>query len=396
MSGAFPAPVARPGYPLARSRFLRPLVTSLALPLVTGLLAAQDAVEVRVLRAGEPAANVKVVLQVGLAHFVLAEDFDRWSSLLKVEGQTDAEGRARFAELPASSRVTVFARDEGMAGIAEGSPGGEVVLTLQRTGALSGKVTSKQSLRGYSVQAVGPRGFEARKTELGSGGEWELADVAAGEVDLELRLGNWVALRKTLEVKPGKPTKVPALKLGEEFLTGADPLVDARKVKLMGKDKKPLAGMMFVWSSPWMDGGIPADEEGEVLLDGGGVQIGPPPFILRLGFVGGGFGQEPRYLGEFLGIQRGSAIVEASAALDPLTVTVARGAARVDSFQLFAVSGGDEPRVWQGKLEDGALRLLVPPGTLRLVAGTADGRVTEETFRKEPGPVEHSLVLAVD
>ena len=358
------------------------------------LSGAQDAALVRVVRADEsPVAGLQVVAQVGLAHFKLAEDFDRWSSVRRLEGQTDGEGRVRFTDLPPSSRVSVFARGEGLAGMAEGSPEGEIVLTLQPTCAVTGKVTSKQSLRGYSAQVMGPRGFDSRKVDLDSDGEWELQDVPCGEVDLELRLGNWTALRKTIAVKPGKPTKVPALKLGDAFLTGADPLVDVRKVKLLGKDKKPLAGMMFCWSAAWMDGGIPADEEGEVLLEGGGVMIGPPPFILRLGSVGGGFGQDPRYLGKFLGIQRGTALVEASAALDPLTVTVARGGTRVDVFQLFAVSGGDEPRVWAGKLDSGAARILVPPGALRLVVGTADGRIHEEELVKEPGSVDHPLEL---
>lgn len=355
----------------------------------------QDAVEVRVLRAdGSPAADVGLVGHVGLAHFVLAEDFDRWASLQKLEARTDASGRARFTSLPPSTRVTVFGRDERVAGFAEAPAGGEIVVTLEPTGTLVGKVASQQSLRGYSVQAAGPRGLDVRKQELGSDGEWELTDVPSGEVELQLRLGNWTALRKTVAVKPGKPTRVPALKLGDEFLNGADPLVDVRKVRLLDQDKKPLKGMMFCWSAPWMDGGMKADEEGEVLLEGGAVAIGPPPFLLRLGSVGGGFGDDPGFLGKFVGVQRGTAVIEASVALEPLLVTVARGGNRVEHFQAFAVTGGNEPRVWHAKLESGARRFLLPPGPVRLVVGTADGRITENVLEKALGTMEHTVAVA--
>ena len=371
------------------------LSRSLALLLLAPLLHAQESVEVRVLRPdGSPAGDLEVAARVGLAHFTLAEDFDRWSSVRTLEERTKADGRARFAGLPPSSRVTVFARTEGLAGLAEGPAGGELVLTLAPTGALAGKVATKLSLRGYSVQAVGAHGLDVRKVELGSDGEWELDGIPCGEVVLELRLGNWTALRKTVEVKPGKPVKVPALKLGEEFLIGADPLVDVRRVKLVGTDKKPLVKTMFCWSSPWMDGGMPADEEGEVQLEGGGVAIGPPPFVLRLGSVGGGFGQEPTHLGKLVGIQRGTAVVEAALALEPLTLRVLRSASPIEAFQAFAVTGADEPRVWHGKLEGGAARFLVPPGPLRLFVGTADGRVTEQAYEKGPGASEHALTVA--
>jgi hypothetical protein len=371
------------------------LTSPIALLVLAPLVLARDAVEVRVVRAdGSPGADLAITAQVGLARFALAEDFERWLSVKELEARTGADGRARFDALPPSARVTVYTRGEREAALAEGSAESEIVLTLQPTGTLAGKVTSKKSLQGWSVRAVGPRGFDDRKVELGSGGEWELRDLPSGEIDLELRLGNWTALRKTVEVKPEKSTKVPALKPGEEFLTGADPLVDVRKVRLVGKDKKPMAGTQFCWSSPWMDGGMATDEEGEVLLDGGGVAIGPPPFVLRLAYVGGGFGDDPGFLGKLVGVQRGTAVIEASLVLDPLLLTVTRAGSRLDPFQALAVTGGDEPRVWQAKLENGVLRFLVPPGPVRLVVGTADGRICEATLDKEPGTVEHTVALA--
>src|SRR5262249_46597973 len=137
-----------------------------------------------------------------------------------------------------------------------------------------------------------PRGFETQSLEL-EDEEWVLPDVPVGEVELQVRMGNWVALKKTIEVTPGKPTKVPALKLGERFMLGSDPLVDARRARLVDANKKPLAGVKMAWSSPMMDGWMPSDEDGEIPLEGGGVAIGAAPFVLRLASLG--IDQEKKY-----------------------------------------------------------------------------------------------------
>jgi len=362
----------------------------IAFPLVGVFLFGQT--EVRVLQPdGSPAAAAKLVGQVGLARFALSADFERWSALQRLEAESDAGGTARLA-IEEGARLTVFARQGALAGVAEGDAGAPLALSLQPTGELGGKLSSRRSLRGYTLRAIAARGAETKSLELGSDEEWTLSDLPAGEVELELRYGNWLALRKTGTVVAGKKTKVPVLKVGEEFLLGADPLVDAQKIRLVGADKKPVAGRKMAWSAPHMDGWMPSDEEGEIAMVGGGVMIGPPPFVLRLDSVG--IDQEERFLGRLVGVKSGTAVVEVGPRLEPLLVKVSRGGKALERFQLFAVSGGEEPRVWYGKLEDGAFRLLVPPGELRLVLATADGKLHEETLKKPAGELAFEVRLA--
>ncbi|MSR63299.1 MAG: hypothetical protein EXS08_12725 [Planctomycetes bacterium] len=351
--------------------------------------------EVRVLRPdGRAAAAAKVTCQVGLARFALSADFERWSALQRLEAESDAGGAAHFAVEP-GARLTVFARQGNLAGwvesVAEDGAGTPLALTLQPTGELDGKLSSRRSLRGYTLRASAARGGETRNLELGSDEEWTLSDLPSGEIELELRYGNWLALRKSATVVAGKKTKVPVLKVGEEFLLGPDPLVDAQKIRLIGADKKPVAGRKMAWSAPHMDGWMPSDEEGEIALVGGGVMIGPPPFVLRLGSLG--IDQEERFLGKLVGVKSGTALVEVGPRLEPLLVKVTRGEKALARFQLFAVSGGEEPRVWYGKLEGDAFRVLVPPGELRLVVGTADGKLHEEKLVKPAGEFAYEVRL---
>jgi hypothetical protein len=119
--------------------------------------------------------------------------------------------------------------------------------------------------------------------------------------------------------------------------------------------------------------------------------IGPPPFVLRLASLG--VDQEDRFLGKLVGVKAGVAVVEVGPRLETLVVQVTRGGERLERFQLFAVSDGDDARVWQGKLEASAFRVLVPPGELRLVLATPDGKLHEEKLVKSAGEVTHEVRL---
>ena len=359
--------------------------------VLAALLALAQA-EVRVLQPdGKPAAAAKVTCQVGLARFALTDEFTSWRSLQKLEAETDSAGSTRFDAVP-GARLTVFARQGNLAGLAECDVGAPIALTLQPTGELEGKIASRRSLRGFKLKAIAAHGSETKSLELGSEEAWSFADLPSGEVELELRYGNWLALRRTATVMAGKKTKVPVLKPGEEFLFDADPLVDAQKIRLIDADKKPVAGRKMAWSAPYMDGWMPSDDEGEILMVGGDVMIGPPPFVLRLASVG--IDQEERFLGKFVGVKAGAAVVEVGPRLEPLVVQVTRGGQRLERFQLFAVGGGDAPRVWHGKLEAGSFRVLVPPGELRLVLATSDGKLHEEKLVKAAGEVTHEMRLS--
>jgi hypothetical protein len=366
-------------------------MSCLALALVAAL-----AQGVRVLDPeGKPAADVAVVAQVGLARLALAEDFERWVSVKRLEAQTDAEGRATFAGVPAGAQLTVFARSGAAAGLAEGDATGELELRLQPSGALAGKLKRKRGTAGYSVVLVGPKDFERREATL-DGDEWTAVDLAPGEHAVEVRVMRWLAARGTVEVAAGKgtakkPAKAPAVAVGDSFLTGADPLVDARTVRLVDAEGDPVPGLKMAWSNPGIDGWMPSDAEGEIPLVGGNVMLGPPPFVLRLASLG--IDQEEKFLGELVEIERGTAIVRVAEPLEELTVRVTRAGAPVSDFGLWAVTGEeDEARVWHGRA-GGEHTVRVPAGELRLVVLTADGVVHEERLERAPGTAEHVVAL---
>lgn len=351
---------------------LLPLATLALVPLA-GL---QDPLEVQVLdAAGTFAAGVRVEAHVGLVHYALAPDFDRWIALEKHEAKTDDAGKATFEDLPAGARVTVFARSEGMAGLVDWQSG-PCELILQPTGTVRGKVSAKKvQLRFYKLVALGLRGLDRKEIRLDSKGNYEIEDVASGEVELRVSMGGWLAGHGGVEVKPGKKAKASTLKITDEFTTGADPMIDVARIKLVDEAGEPMEGTSFTWVGPQMFGRMIADEEGEVLLAGGAVAIGPPPFVLRLGLIG--VDQEERYLGRLVNVKRGTANVEVVARLQKLRIGLRRDGNYERRFKIFAVSGDDPPRVWQGQSLDGDYELFVPPGLLKLYVGTLDGELHE-------------------
>lgn len=352
-------------------------MTSLAAPLaVLALFGAQDPLEVQVLEpAGTFAADVRVEAHVGLVRYALAPDFDRWIAIEKHEGRTDDAGRVSFDAIPAGAQVTVFARSEGLAGIVDWDSG-PCELVLQPTGAVRGKVSAKKvQLRYYKLEVVGLRGLDKKELELDSKGNYELEDVPVGDVELRVRLGGWLAGRGKAQVKSGKKAKASTVKITDEFQMGADPLVDVAKVRLVDESGEPMADISFTWNGPRMWGGMHTDDEGVVLMAGGNVAIGPPPFVLRLGRIGADQGQ--RYLGRLVNVKRGTANVEVVARLQKLRVALRRNGKFVRRFKLFAVTGGDSQRVWQGQSVDGDYELYVPPGPLKLFLGTLDGELHE-------------------
>src|SRR5262245_17794354 len=112
--------------------------------------------EVRVVGADKkPVAQASVHVAAGLARFDLAGR-DPWQAVRRLELTSDEQGLCQVSDLPEGAHLTVFARSEKSAGRAEGTPGQTIEVVLQPTGTLTGKVSGKKNLKGYSVHAIGP------------------------------------------------------------------------------------------------------------------------------------------------------------------------------------------------------------------------------------------------
>jgi hypothetical protein len=285
--------------------------------------------------------------------------------------KTGPDGAFRFAGVPEGS-LLVWARTED--GFASAPGGPDVALTLVPLGSVSGKVAGKPSLLG-GARAIVWGGFgrsvEARVDE--DSGRFDVARVPPGEAWLSVYRNNFEVARVPVQVVPGEATKVKAVRVTEEFLDDGDPLVDVTRVRLVGSEGRPVAGVQLVWSSRWMDGGMDSDAEGIVRLAGGGVAIGGPPYRLRTGALGG---DETPYHGVLKGERGGVAVVE----IHPLVAvsgTVSVGGKPAPLYRLHAVTGGKAPRVRTATVEKGRYAVRLPEGTSRVVVVTPDGVLHE-------------------
>lgn len=157
-------------------------------------------------------------------------------------------------------------------------------------------------------------------------------------------------------------------------MSGADPMVDATKVILVDRNNKPVNGIRFPWSGLTFDGSIPSDENGEVILMGGGVAIGPPPYVFRLGLLGD---RDQRYLGQLLKVKKRVAIVRVVSPLCKVTGSLQVGSEEFMHYRILGLTPGKAPRAWGGQVKNGRYELNIAPGRHIILIGTLDGRVRE-------------------
>jgi hypothetical protein len=292
--------------------------SGLLLLLAGATAGAQEATGIVLDAKGEPVAGARIVLEVGRARFALSDDFDRWLSVSRKQGETDETGRFTFEGLP---------------------PG-----TVDKNGT-------------FQVDRVPP-----------------------GEAKVYVNRNNWTAAEAGVKVEPGRTAVVKGLRVTDGYFAEADPLIDARKALLVDERKRPLSGVRLAWSSPWMAGSIPSDDKGIVLLVGGGVAIGLPPFRLRLCSLEG---EDVRYWGELKRVSRGCAHVLLHR-LVRVTGTVKRGEEVLKDFVLLGTSAQDPPRIYTGREEEGLYSIHLPAGKAVLAFGTADGAVHRHEIEIDP------------
>jgi hypothetical protein len=198
--------------------------------------------------------------------------------------------------------------------------------------------------------------------------------------------------RVPVQVTAGEETRVKALRVTEDFLPVADPLVDVLKVRLVNADGRPVSGVQFIWSSRWGDGGMDSDAEGIVRMAGGGVAIGGPPYRLRLANLRQG---TSAFRGVLKAGRGGTAIVEVHPLVEVGGTVSHRGKA-VDLYRLYVVTDdGKTSRVFPATVEKGRYSVHLPDGSWRVVVVTADGVLHETTLQVAPSgsPQAHDVDL---
>lgn len=340
---------------------------------------------------GSPVAGTEVTLEIGKAHYALTPDYDWWIAVETKTATTGVDGKFAFADLPEGAVATVSAKGEGTFGVAQGT--GSLEVKLAPTGSVKGKLVGKgNDIRQLQVRATGGMGFGGADGTIDKRtGTFEVAGLPPGPGRVFIKYGNWDVARHDVEIEAGKAAKVPNTKIKEGVrLPTPDPEVDCTKAQLVDAKGKPMPGVQLIWSSPWMDGGLDSDDDGVVLLAGGGVAIGSPPYILRLQTLRS---KEGVFEGELRKKTKSMVIVE----LRPITEVagaVANGDAKVESYRLLVVGPGDKPRVYMAQVEGGRYTVHLPRGKCRFVVGTVDGKMHEHEFEvPDGGPVAHDIAL---
>jgi hypothetical protein len=354
--------------------------------LVAGAAAGEGGREIRgVLRdaAGKPVAQAEVVLEIGHARLALTEDSEGWESVETVRVPSGADGTFAFADVPEGASLLVWAKTpEGFAS-APATP--DMTLTLAPLGSVTGKVTGKPSLlKGLRVhvRGGGGLGFSTGTIDEDSG-RFEVPGVTPGECLLLIQRGNFPVVRAPIQVVAGEEAKAKSVRVPDGFLHDADPLVEVTRVRLVDAGGRPVAGVQFVWSSQWGDGGMDSDAEGVVRLAGGGVAIGGPPYFLRTGTLRSG---TSAFRGVLKGEKGGTATVELQP-LHEVTGSVIRAGKALDLYRLHAVTNGKAPRVLWATQEKGRYSVHLPPGPCRIVVLLADGTLHESVIDVAVGDV---------
>lgn len=363
----------------------------LALALFATVCAASDISGIVLDEEGKPVAGTEVMLEIGKARYALTPDYDWWLAVDTKTVTTGADGKFTFADLPDGAVGTASAKGTGTFGFAQGT--GPLEVKLGPTGSVKGRLIGKgNDIKQLRVYAIGGMGFGGRDGTIDKRtGGFEIEGLPPGEGRVFIKRGNWDVARHDIEITAGKAATAPNTKVKEGVhLPTLDPEVDVTKTKLVDQQGSAMAGVQLIWSSAWMDGGMDSDNDGVVLLAGGGVAIGGPPYLLRLQTLRS---KEGVYEGTMKKKAKGVAIVE----LHPLAEVrgaITKAGAKIESCRILVVGPGDKPRVYAAQLDGGTYTVHVPRGKCRFVVGTVDGQLREHAFDVQGGsPVAHDIAL---
>lgn len=345
---------------------------------------------------GEPATGATVRLELGFAS--AAEELGRRSlSVDSRRATTDAEGRFSFPDVPYEATAELFVSQDGLFARAPAedftrlalAPGGALRIAVRVPPDLDRDLRVYYSADGWSRDDWEDPGGVLGRPDLQSG-VFAREDLPPGPGVLTFQRANWPVKRVPVDIRSGETTELPPVELVDASPEGPDPLVDARIARVVDETDWPMENVRLTWSSPWADGQAASSLNGEVRLFGGGVSIGGPPFLLRMGRLEG---PEGAYAGSLVGIEGEVATVRLTP-LRKIEGTLTRRGEPLGPARLSFRTGGEDGRVYSGRLEDGRYELEVPPGPGEIFVLTASGTFVRRALTVEPG--DESLELDID
>jgi hypothetical protein len=342
--------------------------------------------------AGTPVQGARVLLELGWTGCD-AGHFTWWKGVEQRQTVTGDDGRYEFADLPPDAAGVLWVAHAGLFGSVRGR--GEMKIRLQKPGSLRGRVTApkKSYFKGMKVWFRGPYGLTHAKiptVALAKDGTFTMDGLPGGPGEVVVQYHNWAVARKAVEIQPRKTVNAGRIRISGHTPQGPDPLVDATEVKMVDGKGKPFPRVNMWWRSPWMDGGMNADGDGIIRMVGGGVAIGPPPFVLILNSTT--VDNKPHY-GTLLRIRGKTATVQVRPCIR-VNGTVRRGREPVADFSVLLRTADRAPRVYGGQVRAGRFDVTVPPGEHTLFVILPSGEVEERKVEVKEG--EDPQILDVD
>lgn len=336
---------------------------------------------------GEPAAGADVRLELGVAP-AAEEAGRRWVSVDSRNATTDAEGRFSFPDVPYGATGELFVSHEGLFARAPAedfstldlAPGGSLRVALRVPPALEKNLRVYYHGDGWHRDDWKDPGGALGRPDL-EDGVFVRENVPPGPGTLVFQHGNWPVKRMPVDVRSRQTTELRPVEIVDAPPEGPDPLVDARTARLVDDTDWPMEGVRLTWSSPWADGRSPSSLNGEVRLFGGGVSIGGPPFLLRLGKLEG---PDRSYAGRLVGTE-GEVATVCLTPLRKIEGALTRRGGPLGPVRLTFRTGGEDGRVYRGRIEDGQYELEVPPGPGEILVQTVEGSLVRRPLTVEPG-----------
>jgi hypothetical protein len=338
---------------------------------------------------GAPVEHIAVMMDLGRQRFDLGFGHSVWLAAVHRVCPSAADGSFAFPGVPADARVHLISLglpdDHGPTGWTE-----RACVVRGTAGEMSRQALDlrlKKPNRTVRGEIVAPETMTRVDADSGDGyllsaghrekasGAFTLEGLMPGDARLLLQRGNYVLESRSMTVPPDQDLDLGRIPLPRPDLQKRSPSeVNAGRVRIVGPDGRALPGFRFTFSTAAADARGETDEKGELLLKGGFIVIGDPPFRVYLDDIVR-VSDERRFFGTVA--ERGDTAVVTVLPMTKVRLSFQRSHSPVK--ELVVLSKGQEPSTWSVlENQEGSFETWLSPGRCRLLVGTIQGARIEK------------------
>jgi hypothetical protein len=360
---------------------------------IRGLLLGQD---------GAPAASRAVRLELGRQGFDLGTDRPLYLAAAHRATRTSEDGSFVFEKVPAGASVLLVSlggrhdpdppectpglallRGKALA-LSRAAP----VLRLKAGRKVTGRIAPPDS--GIRLFAESGDGwlYSAGHFEREGDGRFVFDGLVPGDAWLIMNHDNEALPPRRILVPDGVDLELGPIGLPKPAPASRHSEVHAERARFVDPTGAPLPGLRLDFSTPGNGARCTSDAKGELLMKGGGLSIGEPPFRLYLHDI-----ERASDGKRFQGVasERGDTVVITVTPKTSVRLTFRK--ADVQIADLVVVARLPEPA--EGvvfKHQAGTFQAWLPQGPIRLIVGNVQGTVVEKEL-DVPAKEEHAATL---